>query len=61
MDLLLKIIAAAAMLLFVVSLWKPAKHAVENSRKADGKDWISVLLPIAGVVLFVILLIASVR
>ena len=61
MELFLKIIAAGAMLLFVVYLWKPAKHAVEHSRKADGKDWMSALLPIAGVVLFIILLIASVR
>lgn len=61
MDLFLKIIAAGAMLLFVVYLWKPAKQAMANSRKADNKDWMSVLLPLAGVVLFIILLIASVR
>jgi len=61
MDLLLKIVATAAMLLVVAYLWKPAKYAVARSRKADGQDWMSVLLPIAGVVLFVIVLIDSVR
>jgi len=42
----------------VIFLFRPGiKRAMEESRQAEDKDWKSVLIPIAFVVLFVIFLI----
>jgi hypothetical protein len=38
-----------------------AGRAVKESPKGSAKDWLGVMLPIGGVVLFVILLIAMAR
>lgn len=47
----------AAMLIF---LFPRAKHAIENSPKGSARDWMGFVLPMAGVVLFIIVLIALV-
>ncbi len=47
----------AAMLIY---LFPRAREAVKNSPKGSASDWMGFILPIAGVVLFVILLISLV-
>ena len=47
----------AAMLIY---LFPRAKHAVQNSRKAESGEWLNFALLMGGVVLFVIVLIALV-
>ena len=46
-----------AMILF---LWPRAKQMMANTRKAEPGEWLGVLLPLLGVVGFVILLIMMV-
>lgn len=47
----------AAMLIY---LFPRAKHVIQNSPKGSSGDWMGFVLPMVGVVLFVILLIALV-
>lgn len=55
-------IALGAMALVALFFFGPmAGRAVKESPKGTAKDWMGVLLPIGGVVLFVILLIALAR
>ena len=52
-------IALGAMALVALFYFGPkAGEAVKNSPRGSAKDWLGVLLPIGGVVLFVLLLIA---
>ncbi|MCK5336829.1 MAG: hypothetical protein KAQ67_11735 [Gammaproteobacteria bacterium] len=44
-----------------VFLFPRVKHAVANSPKAEKGDWMSIILPIAAVIGFVILLIMMVQ
>ncbi len=51
-------IALGAMALVALFYFGPkAGEAVKNSPKGSAKDWLGALLPIGGVVLFVLLLI----
>ena len=52
-----KIGSAIFMLAMVVYLFPRAKHAVQNSPKGSMKDWMSYIVPMAVVVLFIVLLI----
>ncbi|MBK1731220.1 hypothetical protein [Thiococcus pfennigii] len=61
MELFLKIAAAAAMIMLLIYLWPAFKHWQENGPKAQAGDWRAALLPLAGVVLFVVLLVLAVR
>ncbi len=55
-------IGTALFLVAMMALIYPGmKRALKTSPKGTSKDWQAFLLPIAGVVLFVILLIAMVR
>lgn len=45
----------------LVFLWPQMKHWMKNSPKAQSGDWSSLILPLTGLVLFVIFLIALVR
>ena len=45
----------------LVFLWPQAKHWMKNSPKAEPGDWSGLILPLIGLVLFVMFLIASVR
>lgn len=55
----LLLFGAAALL--VILLFKPGlKTAFQQSREAENKDWLGLLLPIGLVVLFVLLLISLV-
>jgi hypothetical protein len=61
MELFLKIATAAVLVLLLVRLWPVYKQWQENGPKAQAGDWQAVLLPLGGVVLLVVLLIAAVR
>ncbi len=60
MDTWMKVIYAVLLGMMVIFLWPRAKHMIQNSPKATGSDWKSVLIPLLGVVLFVMLLISLV-
>lgn len=53
----LKISTAIFLVLMLVFLLPRAKHMLTNSPKAESGDWQAVLLPLAGVVGFIALLI----
>ncbi len=57
----MKIISAIALGAMIIYLLPRAKAMMQASAEAENKDWKGVLIPIAGVVLFVIFLIAMVR
>lgn len=52
----LKIFSAIAIIMMMVFIFPSLKHAMKNSRKGTSSDWMSVAIPIALVVLFVVLL-----
>jgi len=60
MDMWMKVLYAVMLGMMVLFLWPRAKHMITNSPKATGSDWKSVLIPLLGVVLFVMLLISMV-
>ena len=55
---ILGLVAGVMMLFF---LWPAYKHWSQNSPKAEKGDWSAVVLPLGGVVLLILLLIASVK
>ncbi len=57
----MKIGTALFLVAMMVLIYPGMKRALKESPKGTAKDWQAFLLPIAGVVLFVILLIAMVR
>jgi len=57
----MKVAYALALGALVVMLYPRLKTALKHSPKATGSDWSSVLIPIAGVILFVLFLISMVR
>ena len=57
----LKIGSALFLLAMIVFLFPRMKHAIKNSPKGTMKDWMGFIVPIAGVILFVAFLIATVR
>ena len=57
----MKIAQAAMLIMFIVVLYPAYKWWSKNSPKAEKGDWTSALLPLAGVVLFIMVLIAMVR
>jgi uncharacterized membrane protein YphA (DoxX/SURF4 family) len=61
MELFLKIAAAAVLIMLLFYLWPAFKAWQENGPKAEKGDWQAVILPLAGVVGLVIVLIMLVR
>ena len=57
----IKILSAVFMVAMLVFLWPRAKHMLKHSPKASSSDWKGLILPIGGLVLFVVLLVMSVR
>jgi len=57
----MKILSAVALGAMIIYLIPRAKAIMEASAQAENKDWKGVLIPLAGVVLFVIFLVAMVR
>mgnify|MGYP001050231705 CR=1 FL=1 len=60
MDMWMKVLYAVLLGMMVLFLWPRAKHMIANSPKATGSDWKAVLIPLLGVILFVMLLISMV-
>lgn len=61
MELWMKIGSAVLIGAMILFIWPRAKHMLKHSPKATSDDWRGVLIPIALVVLFVVLLVMSVR
>ena len=57
MDLWLKIGSALLLIAMLAVIWPRAKHMLENSPKGSSDDWRTFILIVAGVALFVLLLI----
>ncbi|WP_293005951.1 hypothetical protein [Nitrosomonas sp.] len=53
----MQIIAALALVMFIVVLFPRTRHMIKNSPKGTSSDWMSFVIPIAAVVLFIMLLI----
>jgi hypothetical protein len=57
----MKIGQAGLLIMFIVVMFPAARHWSKNSPKAEAGDWKAALLPLAGVILFIALLISMVR
>jgi hypothetical protein len=53
----MKIISALALVMFIVILFPRARDMVKNSPKGTSSDWMSFVIPMIGIVLFIMLLI----
>lgn len=60
-NIWIKLLYAIPLVLLIIFLFPRARHMMTNSPKAGPGDWRSVLVPVAIVVLFVLILISSVR
>ncbi len=60
MEMWMKITYAILLGMMVLFIWPRAKDMLQNSPKATGSDWKAVLIPLLGVVLFIMLLISMV-
>ena len=60
MDLWMKILSAALIVMMLVFLFPRARQMLTESPKGSSQDWISALIPLALVIGFVVLLIAMV-
>lgn len=56
-----QIITGLAMLAMLFYFGPAAYHAAKHSPKGTAKDWMGLALPIGGVILFIIVLIALAR
>lgn len=56
----LKIATAIALVAMFFYILPAAKRMVKNSPKGSGSDWMSFILPMAAIVLFIIMLISLV-
>ena len=52
----LKIISAATIIGLMILIFPAMRHSMKNTRKASKNEWISVIIPIGLVVVFVYLL-----
>ena len=56
----MQILSAIALVLMIVYLLPRAKEMMKASAEVENKDWKGVLIPIAGVVLFIVFLVSLV-
>jgi len=56
-----KIGSALFLLAMIIFMFPRMKHAIKNTPKGTMKDWMGFIIPIGGVVVFVVFLIAMVR
>jgi len=61
MELFLKIVMGAVLVLLLFRMWPVYKQWQESGKKAGQGDWAAALLPLGAVVLLVILLVMAVR
>ena len=57
----MKIAQAAMLIMFIVVIYPAFKWWTKHGPKAEKGDWNAALLPLVGVVLFILLLISMVR
>ena len=57
----LKIAQAAMLIMFIIVIYPAFKWWTKHGPKAQKGDWNAALLPLVGVVLFILLLISMVR
>ena len=53
----MKIFSALALVMFIVILFPRARDMLKNSPKGSSADWMSYVIPIIAIVLFIMLLI----
>ena len=53
----MKIVAAMALLMFIVFMFPRARHMMNNSPKGSSSDWMGFVIPLIVIVLFVTFLI----
>jgi hypothetical protein len=53
----MQIVAALALIMFIIFLFPRARYMLENSPKGSSSDWMSFLIPVIAIILFVMLLI----
>jgi len=53
----MKIVAALALIMFIIFLFPRARYMLENSPKGSSSDWMGFVVPIVLIVLFIMLLI----
>lgn len=61
MELFLKIALAVVLAMMLFRLWPAFKSWQQNGPKAQSGDWAAVVLPLAGVVGLVVILVLMVR
>ncbi len=53
----MQIVSALALIAFIVILLPSARQMIKNSPKGSSSDWMSFIIPISAVILFILLLI----
>lgn len=53
----MEIVAALALIMFIIFLFPRARYMMENSPKGSSSDWMSFIIPIVVIVLFIMFLI----
>lgn len=53
----MKIVAALALIMFIIILFPRARHMMENSPKGSSSDWLSFVIPIVAITVLIMLLI----
>lgn len=53
----MQIVSALALIAFIVILFPSARQMIKNSPKGLSSDWMSFIIPISAVILFILLLI----
>lgn len=53
----MQIVSALALIAFIVILIPSARQMIKNSPKGSSSDWVSFIIPISAVILFILLLI----
>lgn len=56
----MQIISAMALIMLIVILFPQARAMIKDGPKGTSEDWLSAMLPIGAVILFVVLLMALV-
>lgn len=52
-----QIVSALALIAFIVILLPSARQMIKNNPKGSSSDWMSFIIPISAVILFILLLI----
>lgn len=53
----MEIVSALALVMFIVIVFPAARYMIKNSPKGTTSDWMSFIVPLVAVVLFIILLV----